>query len=318
MDAVVLAGGYATRLWPITLRRAKPLLPIAEGQLLDHVLSPIEDEERVDDVYVSTNERFADDFRTYLGGRGSDAEVVVEPTMREDEKLGTVGALAELVDSEDLDSDTLVVAGDNLFSFDVSDLLDFYLERQEPCLAAYDVGSREEAKGYGLVTLDDDRVTGFQEKPSQPDSTLVSTACYVFPGELLESFDSYLADDNNPDAPGYYLEWLHTRKEVYAYVFEGAWFDVGTPESYLAANAHLLDGDSVVADTASVESSEIGEDVYVMADAEVEDSSLKNAVVFERASIRDAYVGDSVVCEEATVDDVDLDGSVVGDYSRIE
>jgi hypothetical protein len=108
VDAVVLAGGYATRLWPITRNRAKPLLPVADGRLVDHVLEPLEDEDRVDDVYLSTNERFADDFRRYIDERGSSAEVVVEPTTSEDEKLGTIGALAELVDRRGIDDETLV------------------------------------------------------------------------------------------------------------------------------------------------------------------------------------------------------------------
>ncbi len=317
MDAVVLAGGYATRLWPITIDRAKPLLPVAGGRLLDHVLEPLEEEPRVEDVYVSTNARFAGDFRSYVESRGFDASVVVEPTRRESEKLGTVGALAELVDSEGLDRDTIVLAGDNLFSFPLSDLLDFYESKEAPCLAAYDVGSKEEAKGYGLVSLDGSEVDGFQEKPEEPDSTLVSTACYVFPDELLESFSTYLADDNNPDAPGYYLEWLYRREPVHAYVFEGAWFDVGTPESYLDANGYLLNGDSFVDDDAVVESSEIGEGVYVMEGAEVVDSVLENAIVLSNASVENSRLMDSVVCGDAEVESVELDGSVVGDYSRI-
>ncbi len=317
MDAVVLAGGYATRLWPITRHRAKPLLPVADGCLVDHVLEPLEREDRVENVYVSTNQRFADDFRGYLDDKESSAEVVVEPTTSEDEKLGTVGALAELVDAEGLSDDTLVIAGDNLFSFDVSEFVEFFEDRDAACLAAYDVGSREAAKSYGLVQLDGSRVDGFQEKPDDPESTLVSTACYAFPGDSLDGFAEYLADDNNPDAPGYFLEWLHTREPVHAYIFEGAWFDVGTPEGYLAANAYLLDGEAHVADSASVEGSNLGDDVYVMEDAEVEGSHVRNSILFDGASVESSEVVDSVVGSDAEVEDVDLDGSVVGDFSRI-
>lgn len=317
MDAVVLAGGYATRLWPITRHRAKPLLPVADGCLVDHVLEPLEREGRVEDVYVSTNQRFAEDFQCYLADRGSSAEVVVEPTTSEDEKLGTVGALAELVDTEGLDEDTLVIAGDNLFSFDVPEFVDFFEEHGAPCLAAYDVGSKEAARSYGLVQLDGSRVEGFQEKPDDPESTLVSTACYAFPGDSLDGFAEYLADDNNPDAPGYFLEWLHTREEVHAYVFEGAWFDVGTPEGYLAANAYLMDGGSEVADSATVDGSDIDDDVYVMEEVEIEGSRVRNSILFEGAKVEGSDVEDSVVGSEAEVEDVDLDGAVVGDYSRI-
>ncbi|MDZ7689452.1 MAG: NDP-sugar synthase [Halobacteriales archaeon] len=316
MDAVVLAGGYATRLWPITRHRAKPLLPVAGEPIVDRILRPLEDEDRVETVYVSTNERFADDFREHLDGSYDKTEIVVEPTREEDEKLGTIGALAELVERVNVDDDLLVIAGDNLFSFDVSEFVDYFEDRGTPCLTAYDVGSREEASSYGLVELEDDRVVGFEEKPDEPESTLVSIACYAFPANTLRRLDEYLAEDGNPDAPGYFVEWLHERENVGAFTFDGAWYDVGTRDSYLDANAYLLDS-ALVEDGASVEGTEVGENVYVMEDATVEDSVLENTVVFDGATLRDCSLLDSVVDSETHLENVDLNSALVGAHTKL-
>jgi glucose-1-phosphate thymidylyltransferase len=317
MEAVVLAGGYATRLWPVTRHRAKPLLPLAGEPIVDRILRPLEDEPRVETVYVSTNERFADDFRDHLDERGYEkTRLVVEPTREEDEKLGTVGALAELVDSEEVDDDLLVVAGDNLFSFEVSEFVDYFEEISTPCLAAYDVGSREKATEYGIVDIEDDIVVGFEEKPDDPPSSLVSIACYAFPARSLGTLDEYLAGEGNPDAPGYFVEWLHEREDVRAFTFDGSWFDVGTPDSYLDANAHLLDG-SLVEEGANVEGTQVGEDVYVMEGASVVDSSLERTVVFDDAKVQNCTLRDSVVDSESRVENVDLNGALVGAHTRL-
>ncbi|PSQ41585.1 glucose-1-phosphate thymidylyltransferase, partial [Halobacteriales archaeon SW_5_68_122] len=121
MKAVVLAGGYATRLWPITKNRPKMLLPVGEITVIDRIFRELEDDDRIEEVYVSTNERFADEFEAHIAD--SDFEkprLSVEDTSEESEKFGVVGALGQLVDRESVDDDLLVIAGDNLMGFDVS------------------------------------------------------------------------------------------------------------------------------------------------------------------------------------------------------
>ena len=228
MKAVVLAGGYATRLWPITKNRPKMFLPIGESTIIDRIFTSLEDDERISEVFVSTNECFAQNFRDYLAASEYEKPTLsVEGTSVENEKLGVVGALAELVDREGIDEDTLIVAGDNVISFDLSDFIDTFERNDAPTLAAYDVESRERAKSYGLVELEGDQVIDFQEKPDDPKSTLVSIACYAFPGETMSQLDEYLADGNNPDEPGWFVQWLQARQAVYASTFDEAWFDMG-------------------------------------------------------------------------------------------
>ncbi|QPV61669.1 NDP-sugar synthase [Halosimplex litoreum] len=317
MDAVVLAGGYATRLWPITRHRPKMMLPVGDTTVIDRVLSELESDGRVDDVYVSTNERFAADFEAFLDDRDYEKpRLSIEDTTGEDEKFGVVGALGQLVDREGIDDDLFVIAGDNLISFDVSDFIDAYEDNGGTTLAAYDVGSREKAKSYGLVTLDGERVVDFQEKPADPASTLVSIACYVFPADQVR-FEEYLEDGNNPDEPGWFIQWLVDNDEVYAYTFDEAWFDIGTPESYLTAVAYHLDGANRVADSATVDGTTLGENVHVLDGAEVVDSTLDDAIVFPEATIRDCDIRESIIDRETTLEDLDLAGALIGAHTTI-
>ncbi|AUX08162.1 glucose-1-phosphate thymidylyltransferase [Halalkaliarchaeum desulfuricum] len=318
MKAIVLAGGYATRLWPITKNRPKMFLPVGENTVIDETFADLEVDDRIEEVYVSTNERFEEDFREYLAEAPYEKpSLSVEDTENESEKFGVIGALAQLIRREGIDDDLLVVAGDNLISFDLAEFVDFYQRRETPALAAYDVGSRERAKSYGLVELDGERVIDFQEKPDDPHSTLVSIACYAFPAASLSLFETYLEGGNNPDEPGWFIQWLQERNPVYAFTFDGAWFDIGTPESYLDAVRWKLDGDCRVHPDATVENSRLGENVHVMADSSVDDSSLSETIVFPDVTIRDAEIKRSIIDEDTHIEGLDFAGALIGAHSRI-
>lgn len=318
MEAVVLAGGYATRLWPITRHRPKMLLPVGEQTVIDRILGELEADDRINNVYLSTNERFAEDFEEHLASSSFEKpQLSVEETVEETEKPGVIGALAQLVNREGIaDEDLLVVAGDNLISFDLSDFLDFFEGGGEPVLAAYDVGSIQEASQYGVIELDADRVVGFEEKPDDPPSSLVSIACYAFPAEDVV-FDEYLDGDNNPDEPGWFIQWLQNRQTVRAFTFEEAWFDIGTPESYLDAVSWWLDGETLIDETATVEDTELGENVHIMAGATVRDSKLDRSLVFPNATIENSTFRDSIIDRDSSVSGLDFAGALLGAHSQL-
>jgi glucose-1-phosphate thymidylyltransferase len=318
MKAIVLAGGYATRLWPITKHRPKMFLPVGDATVIDTVFEDLEADDRISEVYVSTNERFADEFAAYLDESEFEKPTLsVEETTDEDEKFGVVGALAQLIEREGVEEDLVVVAGDNLISFDVAEFVDFFQAKGTPAIAAYDVGSKERAKAYGLVELDGERVVDFQEKPDDPNSTLVSIACYAFPAETLPLFDEYLDAGENPDEPGWFIQWIQARRPVHAFTFDGAWFDIGTPESYLDAVAWHLDGGVRVHPDATVRNTELDGNVHVMAGAEVIDSTLERTVVFPNATIRDANVRGSIIDEDTEIENLDLADALIGAHSTM-
>ncbi|PSQ50445.1 glucose-1-phosphate thymidylyltransferase, partial [Halobacteriales archaeon SW_12_67_38] len=226
-----------------------------------------------------------------------------------------IGALGQLIEREGIDDDLLVIAGDNLISFSIGDFLDEFEAHGAPTIAAYDIGSRERATAYGLLELDGDRVVDFEEKPDDPPSTLVSIACYAFPADAL-AFEEYLAGDNNPDEPGWFVQWLQANRPVYAYTFDGAWFDIGTAEGYLETVAWALDGERAIEPGATVANSSIGDDVHVMDGATIENATVERSVVFPDVTIENATVTGSLVDEDAHVA-TDLDGALVGAHTKL-
>ncbi len=317
MRAVVLAGGYATRLWPITKHRPKMFLPVGDTTVIDRIFRELERDERIEEVFVSTNEQFAPDFERYLADSPFEKPVLsVEETTEEDEKFGVVGALAQLVEREGVDDNLVVVAGDNLIGFDLSEFVDFFEAKSGPVLAAYDVGSKEKARSYGLVELDGDTVVDFQEKPDDPNSTLVSIACYIFPRESLR-FEEYLDGGNNPDEPGWFIQWLVSRETVSAFAFGEAWFDIGTPESYLEAVSWALDGEGLVAEGATVSDSVVDDQSLVMDGATVANSVVRGSVVFPNATVVDSEIHDTIIDEETTVENMDLAGALIGAHTQL-
>ena len=319
MKAIVLAGGYATRMWPITRHRPKMLLPVGESTVIDGIVDELESDDRVSEIFISTNEAFAGEFETHFEERGTDKiSMSVEDTSDEDEKFGVVGALAQLVDREGLgDEDLLVIAGDNLFGFDISEFIDHFKQYDDPTLAAYDVGDLEKAKSYGLIDVEDEEIVDFQEKPEDPKSTLVSIACYAFPADAIR-FGEYLSGDNNPAEPGWFIQWLVDRGSVRPFSFDGIWYDIGTADSYLEAVEFALDGGSIVSDDATVTDSDIGENVHVLGDATIENASLDNTVVFPDAHVSDAAVSGSVIDVKASVEGIDLDEALLGQHTRVQ
>jgi glucose-1-phosphate thymidylyltransferase len=178
------------------------------------------------------------------------------------------------------------------------------------------VGSREKATSYGLVELDGDEVVDFQEKPEDPNSTLVSIACYAFPAESIR-FGEYLEGGNNPDEPGWFVQWLQERDSVHAFTFEDAWYDIGTPDSYLEAVAWELDGGSLIAESATVEGSEIGENVHVLPGAEVVDSTVDESVIFADATVHDCEVHRSIIDTDTHIENLDLASALIGAHTHI-
>jgi glucose-1-phosphate thymidylyltransferase len=319
MDAVVLAGGYATRLWPITRHRPKMFLPIGEETVIDIIFAELEADSRIDHVFVSTNARFAPHFERFLADRPyRKPQLSVEQTTDEDEKFGVIGALAQLVDREGVADDLVVIAGDNLLSFAVGEFIDFFEATAGPVIAAYDVGEPAAARPYGVIELDGTVVTAFTEKPDHPESSLVSIACYGLPGATLDLLPEYLADGNNPDEPGWFIQWLQAARTVEAFTFDGAWFDIGTPASYLDAVAWYLDGESYCSPAATVTGSTLAPGSQVLGAATITDTTVEASVVFDGAEVIDSHITTSIVDEGARLRGLQLDGALIGAYSRID
>ncbi|MCL0104457.1 nucleotidyltransferase family protein [Dehalococcoidia bacterium] len=245
MKAIILAAGYAKRLWPLTKHIPKALLPIAGKPIIDFIIEEMIKVREIDEVLISTNLTFENHFRYWLSGLPQELKaiikMVVEPSTSEEDKLGAIGAIGYAIEQEGLaGKDLLIVAGDNLFEFRLADFVDFYQLHRRPIVAFCDLKDVDRVKGkYGVgILAENSKLIGFQEKPVAPKSTLASTGCYLYPAYVIEYIQDYLKGKNDPDAPGHFIEWLYRQTDVYGFVFGGAWYDIGSFESYDQANEH--------------------------------------------------------------------------------
>ncbi|MEN3011238.1 MAG: sugar phosphate nucleotidyltransferase [Candidatus Bipolaricaulaceae bacterium] len=294
MRTVILAGGFGKRLWPITLDRPKPLLPVAGRPLLDYILELIPYEFLPASLLI--NRRFASAFEAWATGKP--VKLLIEGSNREEEKLGAVRALAWAVEHHGLWDDLLVIAGDNWLQLD---LLKFVTQAEKrPAVALFPLGDPTRAAGrYGVAILEGNLIRAFQEKPANPLSDLVSTACYFFPRDILSFLFEYVyRTPYGHDAPGYFLTWLLERCEIRAFTEVKEWRDIGDRLSYIEANLHLTGGKS-----------------WIHPASEIQNSHIERSVILGPARIHHAYLLECVVDEGASLEHVELRGALVGKNS---
>ena len=242
MNALILAAGYATRLYPLTLTKAKPLLEVAGKPMIEHVLDNLADIPYIDHAYVVTNEKFVDHFQAWADGYHHPQlrfsfTIVNDGSTDDSNKLGAIGDMYLVMTKHEISDDIIVVGGDNLFSSDLNEFGEFCRQKNAPVLGVYDVGNLEEIKKYNAIEIDEiGRITYFEEKPAHPKSTLTGIALYYYPASTLPLIHQYMNEGNNPDQPGRLVQWMYTRTPFYVWKVPGIWYDVGSKETLEEAN----------------------------------------------------------------------------------
>lgn len=236
MKVLLLAAGYATRLYPLTLDTPKPLLPVAGKIVMGYIFDLIEPLKEVDEVFIVTNEKFYRNFEDWKKGFKSSKKITVidDGTTSNEARLGATGDIEFVIEKKNIKDDLLVLAGDNLFKADLSIFTKFCAsKRPSVTIGLYDIKDLILAKNYGIVSVDkNNKVIDFKEKPASPTSTLAAMCLYFFPKEQLDIMKTYRGMDTAKDAPGYFLEWLYKRESVFGYVFKDKkWFDIGDKKS---------------------------------------------------------------------------------------
>ncbi len=238
MKLLVIAAGYATRLYPLTLNQPKALLPVGGRPMLDRVLGALASV-KPDGIYVVTNSKFAPHFREWAAAR-PDVIVVDDGTTSDEDKLGAIGDIAFVLDQAQVDDDLVVVAGDNLFSDDLVEFGAFCRARNAPVVALHDVGDLTQMSKYNAIETDEQgRITYFEEKPQNPTSTLTAIALYFYPRHVLPLIRQYVDEGNNPDQPGRLVQWLYSRVDVFTWRVPGDWYDIGSEETLRQADENF-------------------------------------------------------------------------------
>lgn len=235
MKAIILAAGYATRLYPLTLDRPKALLEVAGKSIIDYIVEEIETIDEIDEIIVISNHKFYKSFDCWKDSRTSSKKIKVidDGTTTDEDKLGAIGDIELIIRSEKIDEDVLIIAGDNLFTFRLLDFYEYYKSIDKDCILVQSIEKLEDLKRMAVVLLDENnKVLDLEEKPSEPKSNIAVYASYIYKKETLKLFKQYIEEGNIPDAPGYFPAWLHKRKDIYAFEFTGECYDIGTHESY--------------------------------------------------------------------------------------
>ena len=237
MNALILAAGYATRLYPLTLDKAKPLLLIGGKPIIEWVVDNLAGVPDLETVYVVTNDKFAADFQAWSEGYQCrhpefKFKIINDGSKSDEDKLGAIGDINFVVTRENLSQRSLlIVAGDNLFTESLANFVACALET-EATVAVHDVGDAEAIKKYGNISVDAEGIiTRFEEKPEKPQGTLAAVAVYYYSPAVLSLLTTYLAAGNNPDQPGRFVQWLYTRKPINTFQIKGKWLDIGSKET---------------------------------------------------------------------------------------
>ncbi len=241
MKTIILAGGYATRLYPLTLNLPKALLPIGGKPMMDYLVEGIAEISDMTEVHIISNHKFAAQFENWK--KQADEEkrypnltfkVWDDGTVSNDDRLGAVGDIQFVLDRADLSDDVLVAASDNFFTFPLTLFVDAFKQQNRDMLLAGYIPDVETLRRFAVAELDaTGKVLSLEEKPYEPKSHTGIYALYLYKKDTLSRIKEYLLTGGNPDSPGRFPEWLFRQKhELGAYEFSGECIDIGTHESY--------------------------------------------------------------------------------------
>ncbi len=227
MRCLILASGFGTRLYPLNVDRAKGLIEYKGKALISHIVDKIP----LDiDILVNINKKYEKDFRRWQKKISRELTLCIEPITSAEESFGAVGSLNYWIRKKEIADDLLVIASDNFFEFDLMEFISSY-NGTNVLVAVYDIGDLNKASHYGVVQVEGSRIIGFEEKPEQPKSTLIATACYIIPPRIFPIVSKYCSTTKR-DNLGNFIAYLTDIDEVHHYTFTETWLDVGSIDTY--------------------------------------------------------------------------------------
>lgn len=241
MYAIVLAGGYAKRLWPLTLNTPKALLPIAGKPILDYIMEKLEAfNPPLKKVVLSTNQRFQPQFKEWIASKKYRNVIVIpDASETEEQKPGAIKAMANITAFANED-DVFVIAGDGMFSDDLSGMVEAFYQKKVAVVALYEARNLEEAKRCATVKVDKKgKILNFIEKPLAPKTTMACGAVYAFPKTVKKQLAEYVTLGLPTDQPGRFVEWLYKKEPIYGYSLKDYLWDIGTHDGYKECDQHF-------------------------------------------------------------------------------
>lgn len=233
MVGLILAAGYATRLYPLTEKKSKCLFEVCGKPMLNYVLEKLIPLDQISAIYIVVNDKFYPDFEQWLKDLSGKVncktiELVNDGSTDNSNRLGAIGDISFVIKEKKIADDMVIVAGDNLFTDSLEGFVNSGIEKNKPLLGIYELGSLENVSKYSSVLVArDGKLLSFKEKPQNPDSSKIGIALYYYPKSVLPLIDQYIAENKNHDQPGRFVQWLYNKMDVYTYEIRGKWFDIG-------------------------------------------------------------------------------------------
>lgn len=233
MKCMILAAGYATRLYPLTENYPKPLLKIGEKTILDWLIDDIENSNEIDEYIVISNHKFAKCFEEWAENKPVKITIVDDGTSSNETRLGAVCDIQYAIEQTSTDCDLLVIAGDNVLDFSLTRFISYCKEKSTSCVMRYYEPSDEKLKKCGVLSVDkNDRVLEMTEKSNNPATHWVCPPFYYYTKEDAKLVKTGIESGCGTDAPGSYIAWLCKQTAVHAMEMPGKRYDIGNIESY--------------------------------------------------------------------------------------
>lgn len=228
MKALILGSGFGTRLHPITSITPKSLIEIKGRPLLSYILDKLEESKNVDEIYITYNSKFKEQFINFLEKFKYIKKIELITDKNISESPSSIGTINSFVKLKNIKEDLLILAGDSIFSFEIDNFIDFYKKHKETSIAVYDFKHRNKiARKFGVVEFGEkNKIISFEEKPYYPKTSFVATLCYILSNYDLHHLNKRTFREN----AGELIAHLVRYEDVYGYVFSGKWFDIGTHE----------------------------------------------------------------------------------------
>ena len=233
MKCLILAAGYATRLYPLTENFPKPLLKVQDKTILDWLLEDIDGAGVVDQYIVISNHKFAHHFKAWAEHHQLPITVLDDGTESNETRLGAVRDVQFAIEALGLKDDLLVIAGDNLLDFSLQSFIGYFSKKQTTCIMRYWEPSEAKLRKTGVAVVDDqDRILEMEEKPTEPKSHWCTPPFYIYKASDVGLVKTGIENGCGVDAPGSFIAWLSTQTTVHAYEMPGKRYDIGNLESY--------------------------------------------------------------------------------------
>lgn len=240
MEALILAAGYAKRLYPLTKDYPKPLLKIGKQPIIDYIIHKLEKVKSLKKIWLITNNKFISYFRDWLKKRNfkKSIELINDLTSSYKKRRGALGDIDFAINSKRIRDDLIIIGGDNLFDEDLDGFISYVNKKRKYFVVGlYKLKEKNKAIHYGVAKIDrTKKIIDFEEKPLRPKSNLICMCLYYFPKDKFFLLKEYLKKEKkNIDATGYFINWLHKKENVYSYIFKGRWYDIGDHNVYKEA-----------------------------------------------------------------------------------